>query len=513
MMKMKIRMPSFKLVLVWLACGLLTFVLTALLTLFGPTKPALLMLAAIGSLFLFMLDEERLLQLLAVMVYLVVGQLMYFARINQALWIPYGLCALLFLRVPSAYIRSQLSKAGLGLPLGMAVGCFILALIVSTVVNRPPMLQVLVGGKAYVMDWSVYLLLALFAVPFARLERGFRLLFALVYVQLPFVLYQFFVVAPSRSQRVGVSWDAIVGSFGGDPNGGGASGTMAYMLVLAMVLAISLWRHRQKSLASTALLILCALLCIGLAEVKVVVLLVPIALAVLYRSEFLRRPVRTLAMAMVVLTMGLGLLFTYDQIHNTGKQARDLSGLFDESFGYSLDTNFINAQSGEMSRMAALKFWATQGLAPDTLRGVVGYGPGAARSSSSLAVGEVARKYTFGIDRSVAATLLWEVGLLGLFSFSMILALGAWYALRAAKRSSEPASKATLEACGAGLILCLVMLPYGRDLLEYPALTFTMMCMLGYAAQAESLQWLSARRAARAAPHGAAGATVLAGTP
>lgn len=488
----------------------LTFVLAALLALIGPSKPAFLMIGCLAGTFLFMLDNERLTLVLAVLVFLVVGQLMYFARINQALWIPYGLGILLYLRLPGAYIANPLARFRIGLPLMVPLCFFMLMIVVSSAVNAAPLLQVVVGAKGMVLLWSLYLLLVLFAVPFQKVERGFRLLFALVWLQVPFVLYQYFVVAPTRSNaggRHGVSWDAVVGSFGGDPQGGGASGSMAYMLVLAMILALSLRRYRQISTLGCAAVWAVALLVIGMAEVKVVVVLLPVGIATLFWREIYRRPVMALLGGVATLTLSLSVLLVYNQLSTPGAttaQAHDLGGLMDATFGYSLDPSLINKETGEMSRNAALVFWYHQGFQRDTLRGLVGFGPGASRSSSSFAVGEVARQYNFAIDRSSAAQLLWEVGLLGFLAYLGMIVWGGWLALRSAPWFASDGTKATLEACGAGLAMMVVMLPYVRDLLEVPALAFTLMYLLGYAAQGDLMRRVGLRtargEAAAAAP-------------
>lgn len=486
-----------------LALGL-TFVLAALLAIMGPTKPGFLMIGCLAGMFLFLLDNERLTLLLAVLVFLVVGQMMYFARINQALWIPYGLGILLFLRLPGAVVANPLAGRRLGMPLALPLSFFLLMIIVSSVLNTSPLLQVVVGAKGMLLLWSVYLLLALFAVPFHTLERGFRLLFWLVAVQLPFVLYQVLVVVPKRSNaggRHGVSWDAVVGSFGGDPMGGGASGSMAYMLVLAMILALSLRRYRLISTLSCAVVWGLALLVIGVAEVKVVVVLLPIGIGTLFWREIYRRPVAALLGAAATLLLALSVLLVYNQLDSssTTGQAKDLGSLMDSTFGYSLDPNMVNDETGEMGRNAALVFWYKKGFQPDTLRGLFGYGPGASRSASNFAVGEVARKYKFSIDRSAAAQLLWEVGLLGFLVYFGMIVWGGWLALRSAPWFASDNSKATLEACGAGLAMMTVMVPYVRDLLEMPALAFTMMYLLGYAAQGDLLRRSGLRDAAAAA--------------
>jgi hypothetical protein len=449
-----------------------------------------LMAAMMGAVLLLFLSDKNLLLLGGLLVYLVVGQLMYFANINQALWIPYGLGILLFLRLPGAYLHGPLAAAKFGFPFNFSLIFYFLVFFLSIALNATPIFQVLVGGKNLVLLWSYFLLIAFFAIPFSSTERFVRMLLWLTLLQLPFVVYQYFFVATKRMS--GAAWDSIVGSFGGNELAGGASGTMAYMLLLAVLIAASLSRRGQMHRLFLLGIVLTASVIIVLAEVKFAPFLLFIGMAVVYRQTAVRNPIAAIFGAITILALGLGLLVAYDKTHNAAihQESRDAYELFDKSFGYSLDTQFINLETGEMGRNAALVFWWQKGFLPDPMRGMLGYGPGASRSSSQFAVGQVARKYSFGIDRSAATQLLWELGLAGFLAFVFILLQGAMLALRAANVTTSPTSAAILEAAAAGLVMALSMLPYNRDVLEVPALGFTLMLLLGLAAQAEVLRRL-----------------------
>lgn len=449
-----------------------------------------ILIAMIGGVLLLFMSNKNLLLLGGLLVYLVVGQLMYFANINQALWVPYGLGILLFFRLPGAYLQSPLVAKNLAFPLNLSLSIYFIIFLISIALNAIPPLQILVGGKNLVILWSYFLLIALFAIPFTATEKFVRMLLWLALLQLPFVAYQYFFVA--RQRNFGTTWDAIVGTFGGDKLAGGASGTMAYMLLLAVFIAICLNKRRQIHRLLLASVIIMAGISIFMAEVKVAPLLLFIGMAVVYRKTLLRNPLAAGAGAIAIMVLGLGLLVAYDKTHyaELGQESRDLPELLDNTFGYSLDTQFINLETGEMGRNAALVFWWQKGFMVDPLRGVLGYGPGASRSSSHFAVGQIARKYSFGVDRSAATQLLWEVGLAGFLAFAYILLKGAFMALRAANAVSSPTSAAILEAAAAGLVMAILMLPYSRDVLEVPALGFTLMLLLGLAVQADVLRRL-----------------------
>ena len=138
-------------------------------------------------------------------------------------------------------------------------------------------------------------------------------------------------------------------------------------------------------------------------------------------------------------------------------------------------------------------FWLCyNGFVPDVVHWFICYGPGASRSQSTFAVGEIASKYPFTIDRSVGVVLLWDVGLLGFFAFISIMISSVILAYKTSRYSLNPSRKAILEASSAILAMLVLMIPYSLEILEVPALTFMMMLLWGYIAQANIL-WQSAK--------------------
>ena len=65
-------------------------------------------------------------------------------------------------------------------------------------------------------------------------------------------------------------------------------------------------------------------------------------------------------------------------------------------------------------------------------------------------------------------------------------------AYKTSRYSLNPSRKAILEASSAILAMLVLMIPYSLEILEVPALTFMMMLLWGYIAQANIL-WQSAK--------------------
>jgi hypothetical protein len=257
---------------------------------------------------------------------------------------------------------------------------------------------------------------------------------------------------------------------------------MAFFACLMTVYAFARYRRGQTKLSTLFAVALASAICVVLAEVKVVVVLLPLAAFVLLAPETIRRPVLVLSSALVTLILGFLLLLGYESVHyHRGADSRDPVEVVTRAFGYSLDVNQINLRSGEMGRVAAVAHWWREVAERDSFHAVFGHGPGASRSQSVVGAGEMARRYPFKIDRSTATQLLWDVGLFGFACYFALLCSGAWRAARLARRlRAQPAEAALLDTVSAGLAMMALLTFYGRDPLEVPALAVLTALMLGF---------------------------------
>jgi hypothetical protein len=461
---------------------------TGVLTASGNLQIDVLWIAALSGIGLLALSGDILIWSIAILALLVVGQLMYFLGLNQAVWIPYGLGLLLFLRAPVAYANSALSRLHLSPSLTLPVFIFIGFVILSMIINASPLTQALRATKSYIFLWGIFLLIAYWGVKLETLNRIFKFCIVVAFIQLPLVLYQYLIIAPKRSNLGGihgVSWDAIVGGFGGDPMGGGASGTMAWFLVFVTVLSIALHRRNMLRKMSLAAVITTSLVCIGLAEVKVVVILLPLAMGALFIPYIKQNPIKALLAFILSIMAGIAILILYSDLHSEkaggGSLNFDVIAVLYDSFWYSLDPSFINFSTGEMGRFASIAHWWHENGLNDPIHTLFGHGPGSSGTSSVFGSGEVARKYPFDINRSTLSIFLWDIGLVGVFSYLTIIVQGMILALKESRRPTiTPIQAATLEAIFGGLSMIIIMLPYGKDVTEVPALGMLIMLFLGY---------------------------------
>jgi hypothetical protein len=440
--------------------------------------------AAIG---IFFLSANHIIILLVVLSFLVVGQVFYFGGYGQAFWIPYGIGLLLFIKL--ALLNANREKGQGVSSLFVFAILSIVSALMAYAVNLSPIFQALAGGKNLLALWSVFFIIAAGFVSQETVARIWKLFFWVLLFQVPLVLYQYFVVAPSRTTFGitvgGVEWDAIIGGFGGNPEGGGASGVLAYFACLMVALAIAGYRHRVVGKMKLFITLAAAALCLALAEVKVAIVLLPVALLAILMPDARKRPWVLIIGVPVALVIGFSVLVAYERFHyrTAASQVSTPAEILEKAFGYSIDPHLINYRTGEMGRTAALIHWWDEVMMRDAFHAVLGHGPGASRGRSIVGAGEAAKNYPFLIDRSAATQLLWDTGLLGFLSYFLALLVGTIHAARLSVRPGLSNQEATLlKATTAGLAMSLIMLFYGRDLLEVPALSLLVMMMLGQVA-------------------------------
>lgn len=430
---------------------------------------------AMGGLALLFAPLEVVLGIFLFVTFVVVGPLTSMAKLGVAQWVPYMLALIVLVRVPMEryqtkrlkryqHLRDGRNAASLTL---WAVGCYFLLIGMSLLSNLPSPLEALVGGKQYVFIWGVFFLLVVSSVQERFIEKMWKGMLVVAVLQLPFALYQRLFEVPKRvALGFGItSLDAIVGTFPGG-EGGGANGSLAIFCVFAMVFAISLWRSKLLSGRSAAVVTLASFAAIAMGEVKVIIVLFPIAFGILNRKELVRRPLYFLAIGAAV-AIALGGIFSLYRSESKATQGLSTVEHLERSFDYILDPNNIR-ENGEVGRFAALYLWYQDGRrTPQTF--LVGYGPGASQNSTT-GKGLVASRYApLGVNSTTAAGMLWDVGVLGLMAFLAILAVSFFDALKLANSSQiPPFHRSALDASAVMMALTGVMVPYDNDILIIP---------------------------------------------
>lgn len=440
---------------------------------------ALAAIIVIGILFLLISDEMAILSLIVITLFFV-GLADYYLRFEASYWISYGLSAALFGRFAFRRILFPNKHAAPKAPLSIwAVLIFILLLAATTIANG-------IGGGLLLVGAKIYLpmLLAIPAIAymdnaerFARaLEKGALIM---PFIQAPFVVHQHFFVATQR--RGGASWDAVVGTFGGNPVGGGANPTLMLFLLISILVAVSMVQDRRLSLPRGALVCVTSIILIGLGEVKAVFLIAPIALLIQQAHKLLRSPIQSAFVIAATVFFGQLLHRAYEAMYwstLTSQRVASQDQRLEQMLAYIFDPRNINYETGEVGRVASISLWLKDSLT--FAERLLGHGAASARVQSSVAVGEVGQRY-YPLDVSATAIsqLLWDTGLLGLTCFAFVLIFGLLDSRRNAKRAVKIDLRRQMTTISAILGMLIVFLPYNRFIVDRAAEQLVMAICLG----------------------------------
>lgn len=173
------------------------------------------------------LNTGLFLQLYAVISLVLCGITQYFTGISAVLWLPFLLAftmtGLLFLQ--TRYTPLDLDHKEIIILL-LFIGFFTQA-VISTFLQNGVTITI-VGLKN---ELALSLILFCLLLRFCRESQIYRVtktLYWIFYAQFPVVLFQILVILPKRVAAHGEfeKWDSVVGTFGGDPMGGGNTAAM-----------------------------------------------------------------------------------------------------------------------------------------------------------------------------------------------------------------------------------------------------------------------------------------------
>jgi hypothetical protein len=445
----------------------------------SPPLVAIVGTAVLSVLMVFVLPLHGMFWCLFVLTFLLQGSAVYFLKLRPAAWLAFGLAILFFCRALLDLVVHKREhhrlRKGDGSTVELAALLFVVAFVISLVFNRVPKSQIFSAAKAMLPMFSVLFALYWFRWKEHHLELSWRMMFWVVLIQVPVVLYQHFFVATATT------FDSIVGTFGGTPGFGGNSAIMVLFTVLAMGYAAARWNAGQMSGKAMWSFLAIGFAIILLGEVKAAFIWLPLVLAWVLRRRILRSIGAFIGFA-VLLAAFVGTTYTVYETLYWGKKvqsAHNVAEKLDRGGGYFFDPNNVNYRTGEISRAASLALWANDPLATVPRR-LVGYGPGASKPSGLLGAGEVAKRYQpLHLDATALAILLWDVGLLGALAYASMLLfslLAAWRYVR--RKQGSVAQLALADTCVAAMLLFLMMLVYNRALMDEPtAQLLLMMCM------------------------------------
>lgn len=362
-------------------------------------------------------------------VLLVAGTLGYLLRQNilasWAVWIGAGAVALAVLFRPVARVNALLI---------FLVCPFLLVLALN--------LLLLTRGLDLAVPVLRYFLiifiaaLALSTVPLDGLRRIVGALPVILVLQVPILLLQHVVYVPRSG-----SWDSAVGSFGGDPFGGGNSAGLGIFLLLALVWVVARYRNGLISLRSLLLQGAIVLACAAMAEIKMFVLVSAIGVVLCYRDLIVKSPAKFLLAVSAAAGLVVLMAYAYWRVFYSGF-VQDLDGFIAYVAPELTGQDIYVSRTGEVGRITALRYWWEQN-SQDVGSLLLGQGLFSTQTSESFAFGGATR---FQLGNTTATALLWEVGVVGFATY--LAPFGASALLAARKRLKGGAEVRSISEVG-----------------------------------------------------------------
>lgn len=413
--------------------------------------------------------------------FVVVGPAVYFVKVDGARWLVPALGLALLLPL-------VLRLAGRGVmqsPVSMPAFVWVLLLflaggVFSTLINGAGAGVLINATRSYLTIVGPMLLLGLGVLTASSLGTVWRFLAWVAVLQLPVGLIQFAFFRVKTT----AAWDAVVGTFPGEADGGGASAGMGVFLVTMSVFAVALWRRGLLQLRWVVLAGLSTTMMLGLAEVKAAVLMIPVAIGLLYARELLRRPWQTLVALLIGLAVTGALLYGYSRVHYASAasslDARERPMTPIEAIGNQLNPERIT-WNGTPSRMAAFRDWGERVLINgDWQHALFGHGM-ASTLSTRLGRGDLVGRYGYALDQTSTGVLLWEVGLVGHGLLALALSLAAWRAHRLWRDPRMPVlHQALMHAASVAIVLQLISLPYKSFAIKTAPSQMLLALLLGF---------------------------------
>ena len=363
------------------------------------------------------------------------------------LWVP-GLVNLIYVRANEQRI--------IPIFVWLAIA-FVLLSLVSGLLEQSPVGESIMGFKRYFQAFGLLLALCTLNVNRHDFDKWLKLLLGIALLQLPFALFERFILVPLRG-GIGATGaeatDIVAGTMGANLQGGSPNGLMVLFVLMAFAFLFSRWRLGILETSRIWILGTVLMLPLILGETKVVVVLLPLMVLVLLRKDIVKNPMQYLPVLITLAgaTFALAYLYVYIMLGSNFTEAYMGTVKYNlKEVGYGLSL---------LNRTTVMSFWfSTQGW-QDPVGFLFGNGLGSSYGSG-LQAGHVAAKYPgYGIGLTTISSLLWDVGVVGLLLYVAIF-IFAWQAANKLWRlSSNQKVKADALAIQAVIALTLFFIFY-----------------------------------------------------
>lgn len=422
------------------------------------------------------------------------GAVQYFTGVGAVLWLPFLLaCTMVLLLIMQTRFRPFSLDAKEQCIFVLLIGLIAIA-VISTLLQSGVIVTI-VGMKNEIGLVLITLCLALGFCQESQLYRGIKALYGVFYLQFPVILYQILVIVPQRVAMKGdfEKWDSVVGTFGGDPMGGGNSAALGLFCLLIMLLKLSEFKHGVASRTNTLLHIVAAFAVCVLGEIKFVILLSPVLMVYVWFSPSYVKGMKKFSFKMLlIISLGMLLLVglaifalasSYSAALGTDP-SKGVLEVFIESLSYIFDPNAV-LENGELGRLTTIFFWLENSGLYGLPSELFGYGLNATNHGSSVAPGFLNIVFNVLLDSTSLSMMLWELGIIGtlllVLSFIGIIVVARPKPVldRSSLDSRDMRLVSSQPAFIAFAIAGLLSLPYSQLLMLIPTLQFQFYFVLG----------------------------------
>ena len=351
--------------------------------------------------------------------------------------------------------------------------------LASTALQLHSFSELFGGFKRYFQGFGLMLVLA--TMPWARadFDRWLKVLLAIALLQLPFAVFERFLLVPLRGgieMLGGQATDVVAGTMGANLKGGSPNSIMVFFVLMAFACVIARWKEKLIPTGRACLLSAILLLPLALGETKVVIVLLPMIAILLLMKDIQREPSKFIPILFLlfVLTFALAYLYVYVMLDST----------FIDAVEGILRYNIQDVGYGNLllNRTTVLTFWAGLHDWSNPITFLFGHGLGSSYGAGFDA-GHMAQLYPkYGINLTTISTLLWDLGMVGLVLYVSILAV-AWLQIgRIERQTTDPQMRADSLSIRVGIALCVVFLMYSDSQINLIVHEIIIAIMLGYGA-------------------------------
>lgn len=398
----------------------------------------------------------------------------------KALWGVVLLAVMLLLPV----LLTMLSRPRLPLFMWLYLAFVGLSIVIS-VVQANGVSSLIVGLKRYHQAIGIALAIAVLPLNWKDDRRLGQILGWIALLQLPFVLFEAVFLVPIRVARSAIGegsdvTDVIAGTFGANLVGGSPNAEMVVFVLIMLAMAWARWREGILTRSKLVLFIIAMLPCIGLGEVKFVVVLVPLMALVLYKEDVVSNPGRFLPVLAVVGLMTVAFSYLYFGYFS--------GSTVDNGVNDMIRYNVTDVGYGKMylNRTTVLTFWwQHQGL-HNPMGLLFGHGAGSSywNGDPNTPGGWLGTKYAnYGIALTTASALLWDVGVVGTLLFLSVFLLAFIHAGKLYKVEENAEVRSILLGIRAALVAFIAFIPYSSTMLSILPFQIIIAIVLGYLAR------------------------------